>query len=446
MAKMTEKADLLLRGGTILTLDKDDRVIEKGALAIRSGRIAGIGPEKEIAGRFSARKTLDLEGKIAMPGLINTHAHSAMALLRGVADDKALEEWLRDFIFPLEERFVDEEFALSGSLLACAEMALGGTTTFCDMYFQEKETGKAAEKVGLRAVIGEGIVALGEEEDRVWKRKKALTAVLSKEFAGSSLVSVAVEPHSPYTCSADVLQKAKEFARKEKLLYVIHLAETKQELDAFKKEKEMTPVAYLDSLGVLDADTLCAHCVWLEKGDFALLRQRQVKISHCPQSNMKLGSGIAPVARMLHEGLTVSLGTDSCASNNTLDMLAEMKSAALLGKVAALDPSVLSAREIVRMATIEGAKALGLEGEIGSLEAGKKADIITLDPSRPHLTPVYDYYSHLVYCANGCDVCDSIIDGKLVMENRQLKTVRLGSILRDAETIARRIRPYLSGK
>lgn len=435
-----EKADLIISRGTVLTVNDCDEIIPDGAVAVRDGKILALGDAAAINASFSAAKRISAKDGLIMPGLVNTHTHAAMSILRGVADDMPLEEWLQDNIFPLEDRFVNKNFAYWGSLLAGAEMILSGTTTFCDMYFFEKETGRAAEKLGLRAVIGEGIATLGADEKEIWEKKMALTQELLKIFRKSPLVSIAVEPHSPYACGGGTIKAAKRFAREHDLLFVIHLAETEKEFEDSVRERKMTPVAYLDSLGVLDARTLCAHCVRMGKGDFKILQERGVKISHCPESNMKLGSGIAPVNRFLQSGIAVSLGTDGAASNNALDMLREMKSAALLAKVAALDPTALSARETVRLATIGGARVLGQENEIGSLELGKKADIIVLDLDQPHLTPVYDFYSHLAYCASGADVRSAVIDGKLVLENRRLKTADLAEILRRARAIAAKIK------
>ncbi len=435
-----EKADLVISGGTVLTMCDSGGIIENGAVAVKDGMIVGLGQTERIRADFSAKKKIDAEGCVVMPGLINAHTHLAMDIFRGVADDLPLHEWLTEHIFPLEDEFVNEDSAYRGGLLACAEMVFSGTTTFCDMYFHEQAVGRAAEKIGVRGVIGEGITTIFQDAPAAWERKRTLTEQLLAEFAPSKLVSVAVEPHSPYTCDAATLRAAKKFADQRGLLFIIHLAETKKEYDDSLREKGMTPVAYLDSLGVLDTRTLCAHCVWMGPEDLQLLRARGAKIAHCPQSNMKLGSGIAPAAAFLREGIGVSLGTDGAASNNTLDMFAEMKTAALLSKVAALDPTVLPARKTLHLATLGGAEALGREKELGSLEAGKKADIILVDFKKPHLTPAYDPYSHLVYCARGSDVRTVIIDGRVVMEDRRLLTADLKEIMQEVDTLARKIK------
>jgi len=434
------KIDLLVENGVVLTIDGEKEIIENGAVAIEKDKIVAIGSVDEIKKTFSALKKIDVKGGIIMPGLINTHTHLAMSLFRGLADDVALEDWLGKYIFPLEDEFINKDSAYIGSMLSCVEMILSGTTTFCDMYFFEKETGSVAEKIGMRGVIGEGIVALGEKDEENWERKKLLTLELMKKFKKSKLISIGVKPHSPYTCTANILQKAKNFAKENGLICVIHLAETKKEFIDFKKEKNMTPVEYLDSLGLLDENTLAAHCVWMEKNDFKILKERQVKISHCPQSNMKLGSGVAPIVKLTKNNITVSLGTDGSASNNTLDMFSEMKSAALLAKVSNLDPRVLNARQVLRMATIEGAKALGKEKEIGSLEVGKKADLIVVDIRSPHLTPIYNYYSHLVYSTKGSDVETSIVNGKVVMEKRKFKGIDVGEVMEKVNALSQKIK------
>lgn len=437
-----QKVDLILRGGAVLTIDEKDRIIEDGAVAIRGNKIIAVGCAQEISAGFFATRTIDAKSGIIMPGLINTHTHLAMSLFQGIADDVTLSEWLNNFIFPLEDKFMDKNSVYWGSLLSCAEMILSGTTTFCDMYFFEKETGRAAQQIGMRGVIGEGIVAMGEEDVEKWEIKKALTLGLIKTFRKSELISIGIKPHSPYTCTARVLIEAKKFSREHGSLYIIHLAETKKEFLDFKKDRGMTPVEYLDSIGVLDENTLAAHAVWIDKDDFKILNDRQVKISHCPQSNMKLGSGIAPIATMLKNNITVSLGTDGSASNNTLDMFREMKCASLLAKVAALDASTLGARETIRMATIEGAKALGKENEIGSLQAGKMADLIIINLDKPHLTPIYDYYSHVVYSVTGADVRTAVINGKVIMNNRTIEGIDLKEVIRKVNTLSVRIKNH----
>ena len=434
-----EKVDIILYNGAVLTINDSDEIIDDGAIAINGSRIVGLGKSEDIKKKYEARKEIDANRGVIMPGLVNTHTHLAMSIFKGLADDLPLDKWLNEHIFPAEENFINKDSAYWGSLLSCAELILSGTTTFCDMYFFEKETGYAAEKAGIRGIIGEGIVSDFGDENEIFANKMELTAELLDKFENSSLVLIAIEPHSCYTCSKEILIKAKRFADENNLLFVIHLSETKKEFDDIKNKLGMSPVEYLDEIGVLDGRTLAAHCVWLSDVDIEILKKRNVNISHCPNSNMKLASGIAPVGKLLEKLVTVSLGTDGSASNNNLDMFSEISSASKLAKVSTLNPETLTAREIIRMATINGAKALGVEKEIGSLEIGKKADIIILDFNKPHLVPVYNYYSHLVYSVSGSDVQSCIIDGKIVMEDREILSFNVEEVIQEVNEIAQGI-------
>jgi len=434
-----EKVDIILYNGTVLTINDSDEIISGGAVVIKGNRIIDLGKSEDIKNKYDARKEIDVNCGVIMPGLVNTHTHLAMSIFRGLADDLSLDKWLNEHIFPAEEKFINKDSAYWGSLLSCAELILSGTTTFCDMYFFEKETGYATEKAGVRGVIGEGIVSEFGDENEIFANKMELTVELLDKFENSSLVSIAVEPHSCYTCSKEILIKSKKFADENNLFFVTHLSETKKEFDDIKNKLGMSPVEYLDEIGVLDERTLVAHCVWLSDDDIEILKKRNVKISHCPNSNMKLASGIAPVGKLLEKFITVGLGTDGSASNNNLDMFSEMSSASKLAKVSTLNPETLTARETVRMATINGAKALGIEKEIGSLEIGKKADIIILDFHKPHLTPVYNYYSHLVYSVSGSDVQSCIIDGKIIMEGRKILSFNVEEVIQKVNEIAQGI-------
>ncbi|MCK4891580.1 MAG: amidohydrolase, partial [Candidatus Pacebacteria bacterium] len=366
--KQKEKVDIIMSNGVILTVNNNDEIIDDGVVVIKKNRIIDLGRSSDIKNKYKAKKEIDAKRGVIMPGLVNTHTHLAMSIFRGLADDLPLEKWLNECIFPAEDKFVDEKFCYWGTKLSLAEMILSGTTAFCDMYFFEKETGRAAEEAGVRGIIGEGIVSVFGDEDNIFNNKTKLTKDLLKEFKNSPLISIAIEPHSCYTCSKEILIRSKEFAKENNLLYTIHLAETKKEVDEIKNKFGMSPVEYLDKIGVLDEKTLAAHCVWIDDEDIKILKNRGVKVSYCPESNMKLASGAAPVHKLLKDNVIVSLGTDGSASNNDLDMFSEMDSAAKLAKVSALDPTVVSAKETVRMATINGAKALGMENEIGSLE------------------------------------------------------------------------------
>ncbi|MCK5332736.1 amidohydrolase [Candidatus Parcubacteria bacterium] len=435
-----EKADIILYNGTVLTVNDSDEIIDNGAVIIKGNRIIDVGKSEDLKSKYNAKKEINADHGLIMPGLVNTHTHLAMSIFRGLADDLPLDKWLNEHIFPAEENFIDKDSAYWGSLLSCAELILSGTTTFCNMYFLEKETGYAAEKAGMRGVIGEGIVSEFGDEDEIFSNKMELTAELLDKFENSSLVTIAIEPHSCYTCSQEILIKSKRFAKENNLLFVTHLSETKKEIEESKKKYGTSPVEYLDKIGVLDEKTLVAHCVWLADNDIEILKNRNVKISHCPNSNMKLASGIAPIGKLLENQITVSLGSDGSASNNNLDLFSEMSSATKLAKVATLDPEILTAKETVRMATINGAKALGMEKEIGSIEIGKKADIIILDFNKPHLVPVYDYYSNLVYAASGSDVQTCIIDGKIIMEDRNIISFNISETMQKVQEISNEIK------
>ena len=440
--KQKEKADIIISNGVILTVNNNDEIINDGALAVKKNKIIDLGKSSDIKNKYEAEKEIDAKSGVIMPGLVNIHTHLAMSIFRGLADDLPLEKWLNEYIFLAEDKFVNEKFCYWGTKLSLAEMIFSGTTTFCDMYFFEKETGRVAEEAGVRGIIGEGIVSAFGDEDKIFNNKTRLTKDLLKEFKNSPLISIAIEPHSCYTCSKEILIKSKKFAKENNLLYIIHLAETKKEIDEIKNKFGMPPVEYLDKIGVLDEMTLAAHCVWLNAKDIEILKSRKVKVAHCPESNMKLASGAAPIYELLKENIIIGLGTDGSASNNDLDMFSEMDSAAKLAKVSILNSTAVNAKETVRMATINGSKALGMENEIGSLEIGKKADIIILNFNKPHLVPVYDYYSHLVYSASGSDVEICIIDGKVIMENRKILTFDVKETMEKANMIADKIKKW----
>ena len=437
-----ERVDLILYNGVVLTINDSDEIIDDGAVAIKENQIIDLGKSVDIKNKYEAKKEIDANHGVIMPGLVNTHTHLAMSIFRGLADDLPLDKWWSEHMFPAEEKFINKDSAYWGSLLSCGELILSGTTTFCDMYFFEKETGYAAEKAGIRGVIGEGIVSEFGDENEIFDRKMELTVELLDKFEDSSLVSIAIEPHSCYTCSKEILIKSKRFADENDLLFITHLSETKKEVEDMENKLGMSPVEYLDKIGVLDERTLAAHCVWLSDEDIEILKKRDVKISHCPNSNMKLASGVAPVGKLSEGRVTVSLGTDGSASNNNLDMFSEMSNASKLAKVSTLNPEIVSAQETVRMATINGAKALGMEKEIGSLEIGKKADIIVLDFNKPHLVPVYDYYSHLVYSVSGNDVQFCIVDGKVIMENRKILSFDINKAMDKVKEISEKVKAF----
>ncbi|MFZ1198552.1 MAG: amidohydrolase, partial [Desulfobacterales bacterium] len=382
----------------------------------------------------------DAGGGIIMPGLVNAHTHAAMTCFRGLADDLPLMTWLDDHIFPAEAQ-LDEETVYRGALLACAEMIRSGTTCFCDMYLFEDAVARAASAAGMRAVVGEVLYDFPSPNYGPIEKGFAYVERMIDTWRSDPLITVALEPHSPYLCAAGLLEKAAALARENGLPLVTHLSETRAEVDRIRASYGCTPVAWLAALGVLGPDLLACHCVVLTPEDIALLKAHDVKVAHNPESNMKLASGIAPVPELLRAGVCVALGTDGCASNNDLDLFLEMDSAAKLHKVGTLDPTVLDAATVLRMATIEGARALGLGRVTGSLEAGKTADLIVIDTARPHLTPMYNPVSHLVYTVRGSDVATVVINGRLVMENGRLLSLDEKQVMADVNRIAARFRP-----
>lgn len=428
--------DLLITNGTVLTMDPQTPLIEDGAVAVREDRIAWVGQARNNPAE-KATKMIDARGGIILPGLVNTHTHAAMTLFRGIADDLPLMRWLNDHIFPAEAGLTEEK-VYWGALLACAEMIRSGTTCFCDMYLFEAAVARAARDAGMRAVVGEVLFDFPSPNYGPLENGFAYTQALAARWKADPLVSIAVEPHSPYLCAPKLLQRAHRLAEALDLRLVIHVSETRSETEQIRAKFGVTPVGHLANLGVLSHRLLACHCVVLEAEDVSLLKANDVKVAHNPESNMKLASGIAPVPQMIAAGICVGLGTDGCASNNNLDMFREMDTAAKLHKVHSLDPTVMAAADTLRMATLNGAAALGLDAVTGSLSVGKKADIIVIDTRKPHLVPLYRPESLLVYAVTGMDVVHSVINGRLVMENRKLKTMDIDEVIRQVRAITAR--------
>jgi len=432
--------DMVIKNGTVLAMDPGRTALENGAVWVTGDTISEIGPwDGDPRG---AGTVIDAKGGLILPGLINGHTHAAMSLFRGLADDLPLMDWLNHYIFPAESR-MDAEFVYLGTLLACAEMILSGTTTFCDMYLFEQETARAARRAGMRCLAGEVLYDFPSPNYGPPEKGLAYTEDLIKRWRDDPLVSIAVEPHSLFTCSPELLTAAGELARDAEVPLVIHVAETLDEIAQIKERYGKSPVAHLDSLGLLGPRLIADHCVHLDAPAIDRMAEVGVRVVHNPESNMKLASGVAPVPEMLARGLAVGLGTDGCASNNNLDLFAEMDTAAKLHKLQSMDPTVLDAVTVLEMATRRGAAALGMEGITGSLEPGKKADIIVLDTDKPHLIPMYNPYSHIVYAARGSDVIHSIINGEPVMRDRRLLTLDLDEIIRDADEKALEVRSWV---
>ncbi|MEA3470738.1 MAG: amidohydrolase [Thermodesulfobacteriota bacterium] len=435
-----EEVDILISGGTILTLDEKDTKIQEGALAIKGDTITAVGNSKEIEISYSGGKTIDAQGCLVMPGFINGHTHAAMTCFRGLADDLELMDWLNNYIFPAEAKNVNEELAYWGSLLACAEMIRSGTTTFCDMYIFENETAKAAKKAGARCLLGEVLFDFPSPNSKSPEEGLEYTRKLIETWKDDPLVNIVVEPHSLYTCSPSLLRNAKDLADQYNVPLATHLLENRGEVEQLKDRLGKKATIFLRDMGLLDDHFIAFHCVCMDEEDIKLFAEHGSKIVHNPESNMKLASGVAPVTRMLDHGVPVGLGTDGCASNNNLDMMQEMDAAAKLHKVFTMDPTVMDAKTVLRMATAEGARALGMESEIGILRPGMKADIILVDFQRPHLTPMYDEYSALVYSANGADVKSVIINGAIVMENNELLTISEHEVMDKVNEISERVK------
>jgi 5-methylthioadenosine/S-adenosylhomocysteine deaminase len=419
-----EKVDILVVGGTVVTMNAERRIIEDGAVAVNGDTIVAVGSRANIEAKYAAAQTINAGGKLVLPGFINGHTHVPMTLLRGLKDDVTLEEWLTKFIFPAEAKNVNEDFVRWGTRLAAAEQIRGGVTTFADMYYFEDAVAEETKAAGMRGVLGETILDFPAPDNKDNITMLEYAEKFLKRWQGDPLIHAAVAPHSMYTCSQKTLQDSAALARKYNAPILIHVAETKKELNDSREKNGTTPVQYLDKLGILGPDMLAAHCVWVDEADRKILAQRKVGCVHNPSSNMMLSSGVAPVIEERAAGIAVGLGTDSPAgSNNDLDLMEEMDLAAKLQKITRMDPRALGAKAVVEMVTIEGARALHMEREIGSLEAGKKADLILIGLDAPNAVPMYDVYTQLAYALKGSDVETVIIGGRVVMRDRKLLTV-----------------------
>ncbi|KJR43519.1 N-ethylammeline chlorohydrolase [Candidatus Magnetoovum chiemensis] len=411
--------DFLIKGDYILTMAENEKPLLDSAVAVSSGKILEVGQSSQLSQKYRPREVLEGDKKLIMPGLINTHTHAAMVLFRGLADDIYLERWLEEYIWPAEGKWLNNEFIADAIALACAEMLLAGITTYNDMYFYENAAAVKTKEFGMRATLGAGVLdfpsATAKSADEYVDNAKRFI----EDWRSDELITPSIAPHAPYTCSAETYLKAKKVANKYNVRMHTHLSETEDEVNIVRRKYGKTPVEHLNSLGVLDENVIAAHCVWLTEIEKNILCQSKVYVSHCIESNLKLSSGFAPVADLLKLGVKVTFGTDGAASNNDLDIFSEMAIAARLHKAIKKDPTVLNAKEVIEMATISAAKALGLDDKIGSIESGKDADIIILDLKKPHLTPVYDVHSLIVYSLKASDVDSAMIKGRLVMKNRK---------------------------
>jgi len=419
-------ADIIIKNAYILTMDPDREDIENGVVVIEDGKIKEIGKSTES----KADKEIDAGGNVVMPGLVNTHCHAGMTLFRGYADDMPLQDWLENHIWPAEAKVSDEDIYI-GTQLACLEMIRSGTTAFADMYIHMDKVAQAVEESGIRAALSYGMIDFGDKEKADAELDEGSRFVREWKGKADGRITTMYGPHAPNTCSRDFLIRVKEQAVKDNVRIHIHVLETEAELNYMKEQFGVCSIHFLKDIDFWGDDVLAAHCIWLSDGDIKILAEQGVNISHNVTSNMKLASGIAPVAKLLAVGANVSLGTDGCASNNNLDMFEEMKTAALLQKVSIMDPTVLPARQVLEMATVNGAKALGIKS--GMIKEGYNADLIIVDMNKPHLTPSYDIASHMVYAASGRDVKTTIVNGEILMEDYEVRCLDEQSILEKME-------------
>lgn len=442
----TQQVDTVITHGIVVTMDSARHLYHDGAVAVRGDSIVAVGPTNDIEARYHAARTIDARDEIVMPGLINGHTHAAMSLFRGLADDLSLNDWLQKYIFPAEARNVTPDFVEWGTRLGMLEMLRGGITTYADMYYFEDNVAQVTKAAGMRGVLGETFIDFPAPDNKSVPQMIAYTEKYIQHWQGDPLITPAVAPHSIYTCSTKTLEAAAALARKYHVPILIHLSEAPFEGDQSRAKYGLSPTGYLESIGFLGPDVTAAHCVWVNAGDMELLASHDVGCVHNPSSNMKLASGASPVVSLIAANVPVGLGTDGAASNNDLDMFEEMDIAAKLQKLVRMDPRALPAEQVVAMATINGARALHMEKEIGSLEVGKKADVILIRTDAPHATPMYNVYSQLVYALKASDVDSVIIGGRIVMEHRRMLTLDPAAILARARAYAKQVSASLASR
>jgi 5-methylthioadenosine/S-adenosylhomocysteine deaminase len=416
------EVDIIILADSVLTMDADQSAVTNGAVAVRDGKVIAVGPVADICRRYSAGRTIGGKGKVAFPGLVNTHTHAPMVYFRGLKDDLPLKVWLEEHIWPAENRWLSPQFVGDATQLACLEMLRGGITLYNDMYFFGEVIAGATKKIGMRAVVGAGLLDFPSKTAGTVDEYFANAENFIGSWTGDDLIVPAIAPHSPYACGPETMKRAKGVSERYRVPLHLHLSETPWEVEEIRKRFGKTPVAHLDNIGVLDASVIAAHCVHVNDEEIGILANRKVGVAHCIESNLKLASGIAPVVKMVEAGVKVSFGTDGAASNNDLDMLSEMSTAAKVHKAASGDPTALNAKLVLLMATRWGAETLGLGNVTGSIEAGKAADIVIADLNSPHLVPVYDVYSHIVYSMKSSDIETVLVNGRVVVEGRRLTT------------------------
>jgi 5-methylthioadenosine/S-adenosylhomocysteine deaminase len=439
-AQTIQSVDLVVANGIVVTVDSERRIINPGSVAIRGNSIVAVGPADQIAAGYTAREVIDARGRVVMPGLINTHTHAPMVLYRGLGDDLALMDWLQKYIFPAEAKTVSPAFVRTGTQLAALEMIRSGTTAYVDMYYFEEEIARETKRAGLRGVLGQTIIEFPVADAKTPADGLARAEAFIREFQKDELITPAVAPHAVYTNDAASLRQSRDLARKYHIPLITHLAETEAEIPMSVERHKARPVAALDALELFSVRVIAAHAVWITPEELQVLRVRGVGLAHNPESNMKLASGTAPVPQYLAAGVPVGLGTDGAASNNDLDMFEAMRQAAFLHKLQSKDPRVVSARVALEMATIGGARVLGREKELGSLESGKLADVIVVRMDNARQTPMYDPVSHLVYATRGDDVETTIVNGRLLMRKGQVLTLKEEQVLAAARAAASDVR------
>jgi 5-methylthioadenosine/S-adenosylhomocysteine deaminase len=424
--------DHIICGDYVLPMDESLSVIEKGAVAISGNKVIETGTSREIFQKYISENIIKGDGRVVLPGLINTHTHAAMVYFRGIADDLPLNDWLNNHIWPAENKWLSPEFIADAVELACLEMLKGGITTYSDMYFFEDAAGVACKRIGMRAVLGSGILDFPSVSAKSTDEYIENAERFAQDWKDDDLITPCIAPHALYTCSPETLRKSKAKAEKLNLPLHIHLSETEWEVREVMTRYNKRPVKHLADIGFIDETVIAAHCTWVDDREIELLAKHRVGVSHCIESNLKLASGFAPVASMLSEGVKVTFGTDGAASNNDLNILSEMSTTAKLHKALSNDPTVLDAKTVVLMATRWGAEVLGLGQKVGSIERGKIADIISINFRKPHLTPLYNVYSHIVYAAMASDVETVMINGKIIVNDRKLLTADESEILHKA--------------
>jgi len=428
-----QQVDLLVSGGIVVSMDGARTIYQDGSVAIKGDAIVAVGPRTEIEARYNGAQTLNARGTLVLPGFINGHTHVPMTLFRGLHDDVTLNDWLYKYIFPAEAKNVNEEFVRWGTRLAAAEQIRSGVTTFADMYYFEDAVAEETKAAGMRGVLGETFIDFPAPDNKSEAETLAYTEKFLKRWQGDALIHAAPAPHSIYTCSKKTIQDAAALAKKYHAPLLMHVSEMKKELEDSEKQNGMSPVQYLEKIGVLGPDLVAAHCIFVDEADRKLLAERQVGCVHNPSSNMMIASGVSPVPEMRAAGIAVGLGTDGPAgSNNDLDLMEEIDLAAKLAKITKMNPLALNAKAVVEMATIDGARALHMEKEIGSLEAGKKADLVLISLDEPNAVPMYDIYAQIAYSLKASDVETVVIGGGVVLRDRKLLTVDEPRVLEKA--------------